>query len=111
MVRSTVPTVVSARREEDRAPRRVTEPERAGRRPGLGGVNDPPNDASARFHHKFGFQELTRLTPPDGLPRVVWVWRHAGCRSPTERPGFIGVGARALPRLRAPVAKDDVSGL
>ncbi|WP_039938070.1 GNAT family N-acetyltransferase [Streptomyces himastatinicus] len=38
-------------------------------------VNDPPNDASAHFHHKLGFQELTRLTPPDGLPRVVWVWR------------------------------------
>ncbi|MEU1803943.1 GNAT family N-acetyltransferase [Streptomyces sp. NPDC019937] len=38
-------------------------------------VNDPPNDASARFHHKLGFQELTRMTPPDGLPRVVWVWR------------------------------------
>lgn len=38
-------------------------------------VNDPPNEASARFHHKLGFQELTRLTPPDGMPRVVWVWR------------------------------------
>ncbi|MFE2044209.1 GNAT family N-acetyltransferase [Streptomyces sp. NPDC059477] len=38
-------------------------------------VNDPPNDASARFHHKLGFQELTRMIPPDGLPRVVWVWR------------------------------------
>ncbi|MFD7502556.1 GNAT family N-acetyltransferase [Streptomyces sp. NPDC059850] len=38
-------------------------------------VNDPPNDPSAHFHHKLGFQELTRMTPPDGLPRVVWVWR------------------------------------
>lgn len=38
-------------------------------------VNQPPNEASARFHHKLGFQELTRLTPPDGMPRVVWVWR------------------------------------
>jgi predicted GNAT superfamily acetyltransferase len=38
-------------------------------------VNDPPNDASARFHRKLGFQELTRLTPPDGMRRVVWVWR------------------------------------
>ena len=38
-------------------------------------VNDPPNHASAHFHQKLGFQELTRLTPPDGRPRVVWVWR------------------------------------
>jgi hypothetical protein len=38
-------------------------------------VNKPPNEASARFHKKLGFQELTQLTPPDGLPRVVWVWR------------------------------------
>ncbi|MEE4543074.1 GNAT family N-acetyltransferase [Streptomyces sp. V4-01] len=38
-------------------------------------VNEPPNDASARFHRKLGFQQLTRLTPPDGMPRVVWVWR------------------------------------
>lgn len=38
-------------------------------------VNEPPNEASARFHRKLGFQELTRLTPPDGMPRVVWVWR------------------------------------
>ncbi|WP_343041823.1 GNAT family N-acetyltransferase [Streptomyces typhae] len=38
-------------------------------------VNDPPNDASAHFHNKLGFRELTRLVPPDGLPRVVWVWR------------------------------------
>ncbi|OON72948.1 GNAT family N-acetyltransferase [Streptomyces tsukubensis] len=38
-------------------------------------VNDPPNHASARFHQKLGFQELTRMVPPDGLPRVVWVWR------------------------------------
>ncbi|UGY93997.1 GNAT family N-acetyltransferase [Streptomyces gobiensis] len=38
-------------------------------------VCEPPNDASARFHRKVGFQELTRLTPPDGRPRVVWIWR------------------------------------
>ena len=38
-------------------------------------VNEPPNEASAGFHHKLGFQELTRLTPPDGMPRVVWIWR------------------------------------
>ncbi|MGP3922461.1 GNAT family N-acetyltransferase [Streptomyces sp. 8N616] len=38
-------------------------------------VDDPPNHASSRFHHKLGFQELTRLTPPDGRLRVVWVWR------------------------------------
>ncbi|WP_301125306.1 GNAT family N-acetyltransferase [Streptomyces cacaoi] len=38
-------------------------------------VNDPPNEASSRFHHKLGFQELTQLTPPDGRQRVVWVWR------------------------------------
>ncbi|MGW7518699.1 GNAT family N-acetyltransferase [Streptomyces sp. NPDC054796] len=38
-------------------------------------VNRPPNLASARFHQKMGFQELTRMTPPDGMPRVVWVWR------------------------------------
>lgn len=50
-------------------------------------VNDPPNDASARFHHKLGFQELTRLTPPDGLPRVVWVWRNHGRRCSTRSTG------------------------
>jgi predicted GNAT superfamily acetyltransferase len=38
-------------------------------------VNEPPNEASARFHKKMGFQELTWLTPPDGMSRVVWVWR------------------------------------
>jgi predicted GNAT superfamily acetyltransferase len=38
-------------------------------------VNEPPNVASARFHQKLGFEELTRLTPPDGLARVVWVRR------------------------------------
>ncbi|MDQ0993454.1 GNAT family N-acetyltransferase [Streptomyces sp. V3I7] len=38
-------------------------------------VNEPPNEASARFHRKLGFEELTRLRPPDGRSRVVWVWR------------------------------------
>ncbi|MEU0299030.1 GNAT family N-acetyltransferase [Streptomyces sp. NPDC006175] len=38
-------------------------------------VCDPPNDASTGFHRKLGFEELTRLTPPDGMPRMVWVWR------------------------------------
>lgn len=38
-------------------------------------VNEPPNEASAGFHHKLGFEELTQLTPPDGMPRMVWVWR------------------------------------
>ncbi|WP_069815981.1 GNAT family N-acetyltransferase [Streptomyces sp. TP-A0874] len=38
-------------------------------------VDQPPNETSGRFHRKLGFQELTRLTPPDGMPRVVWVWR------------------------------------
>ncbi|TJZ57019.1 GNAT family N-acetyltransferase [Streptomyces piniterrae] len=38
-------------------------------------VSEPYNHASARFHRKLGFEELTRLTPPDGRPRTVWVWR------------------------------------
>ncbi|MEU5365089.1 GNAT family N-acetyltransferase [Streptomyces sp. NPDC005925] len=38
-------------------------------------VSDPPNEASSRFHRKLGFEELTRLTPPDGRLRVVWVRR------------------------------------
>jgi predicted GNAT superfamily acetyltransferase len=38
-------------------------------------VNEPPNTASSRFHRKLGFEELTRLTPPDGMQRVVWVRR------------------------------------
>ncbi|WP_030545292.1 GNAT family N-acetyltransferase [Streptomyces albus] len=38
-------------------------------------VNHPPNEASAGFHRKLGFEELTELTPPDGMPRMVWVWR------------------------------------
>lgn len=38
-------------------------------------VSDPPNEASTRFHRKLGFEELTRLTPPDGRLRVVWVRR------------------------------------
>ncbi|MDG4862321.1 GNAT family N-acetyltransferase [Streptomyces sp. T-3] len=38
-------------------------------------VAEPYNEASVSFHRKLGFEELTRLTPPDGKPRVVWVWR------------------------------------
>ncbi|MFE4049346.1 GNAT family N-acetyltransferase [Streptomyces sp. YIM B13518] len=38
-------------------------------------VSEPPNEASTRFHRKLGFEELTRLRPPDGRLRVVWVWR------------------------------------
>jgi predicted GNAT superfamily acetyltransferase len=38
-------------------------------------VSEPPNEASARFHRKLGFEVLTRLVPPDGRMRVVWVWR------------------------------------
>lgn len=38
-------------------------------------VDEPPNTASAGFHRKLGFEELTRLTPPDGMRRVVWVRR------------------------------------
>ncbi|WP_309500430.1 GNAT family N-acetyltransferase [Streptomyces shenzhenensis] len=38
-------------------------------------VSEPPNQASTRFHRKLGFEELTRLRPPDGRLRTVWVWR------------------------------------
>jgi predicted GNAT superfamily acetyltransferase len=38
-------------------------------------VSEPPNEASTLFHRKLGFEELTRLRPPDGRLRVVWVWR------------------------------------
>lgn len=38
-------------------------------------VSEPFNRASAEFHSKIGFEELTRLTPPDGRQRIVWVWR------------------------------------
>ena len=36
-------------------------------------VNDPPNRPSVALHRKMGFQPLTTLTPPDGIPRTVWV--------------------------------------
>ncbi|WP_432182641.1 GNAT family N-acetyltransferase [Streptomyces sp. NBC_00063] len=38
-------------------------------------VSEPYNEASTLFHRKLGFEELTRLTPPDGKQRMVWVWR------------------------------------
>ncbi|MEV8309523.1 GNAT family N-acetyltransferase, partial [Streptomyces flavidovirens] len=38
-------------------------------------VSEPYNQASSQFHHKLGFEELTRLTPPNGRQRIVWVWR------------------------------------
>ncbi|OAH16177.1 GNAT family N-acetyltransferase [Streptomyces jeddahensis] len=38
-------------------------------------VAEPYNAASTLFHRKLGFEELTRLTPPDGKQRMVWVWR------------------------------------
>ncbi|MBA4862697.1 GNAT family N-acetyltransferase [Streptomyces sp. PSKA54] len=38
-------------------------------------VTEPYNAASTLFHRKLGFEELTRLTPPDGKQRMVWVWR------------------------------------
>lgn len=38
-------------------------------------VAEPVNRASARFHKKLGFEEMTHLTPPDGIPRSVWVFR------------------------------------
>jgi predicted GNAT superfamily acetyltransferase len=38
-------------------------------------VSRPFNEASTLFHRKLGFEELTRLTPPDGKERMVWVWR------------------------------------
>ncbi|MFJ8824668.1 GNAT family N-acetyltransferase [Streptomyces sp. NPDC102467] len=38
-------------------------------------VSVPFNEASTLFHRKLGFEELTRLTPPDGKERMVWVWR------------------------------------
>ncbi|MFE4829215.1 GNAT family N-acetyltransferase [Streptomyces sp. NPDC056672] len=40
-------------------------------------VSDPPNEASTLFHRKLGFEELTHLTPPDGMRRTVWVRRKA----------------------------------
>jgi predicted GNAT superfamily acetyltransferase len=36
-------------------------------------VSDPPNRPSEALHRKMGFQPLTTLTPPDGIPRTVWV--------------------------------------
>lgn len=38
-------------------------------------VSEPQNEASTQFHRKMGFEELTRLRPPDGRLRVVWVSR------------------------------------
>ncbi|WP_030683797.1 GNAT family N-acetyltransferase [Streptomyces cellulosae] len=38
-------------------------------------VSEPYNEASVGFHRKLGFDELTRLTPPDGRERMVWVSR------------------------------------
>jgi len=38
-------------------------------------VAEPANLASTAFHRRLGFEALTELTPPDGLPRRVWVWR------------------------------------
>ncbi|MFI0242402.1 GNAT family N-acetyltransferase [Streptomyces sp. NPDC016845] len=38
-------------------------------------VSVPFNEASTLFHRKLGFEELSRLTPPDGKERMVWVWR------------------------------------
>ncbi|GLX51765.1 hypothetical protein Shyhy01_47150 [Streptomyces hygroscopicus subsp. hygroscopicus] len=38
-------------------------------------VCEPYNGASVAFHRKLGFDELTRLTPPDGRRRMVWVAR------------------------------------
>lgn len=45
-------------------------------------VADPPNDASAALHRKLGFTPSISLTPPDGMPRVVWVRR-------PEQPGLL----------------------
>ena len=36
-------------------------------------VSDPPNRPSEALHRKMGFQPVTTLTPPDGIPRTVWV--------------------------------------
>lgn len=36
-------------------------------------VSDPPNRPSVALHRKMGFQPMTTLTPPDGIPRTVWV--------------------------------------
>ncbi|MEW2619811.1 GNAT family N-acetyltransferase [Streptomyces sp. NPDC048106] len=38
-------------------------------------VSEPYNEASVGFHRKLGFDELTRITPPDGRRRMVWVAR------------------------------------
>jgi len=38
-------------------------------------VADPPNYASAALHRKLGFKPSLSLTPPDGMPRVVWLRR------------------------------------
>ncbi|WP_370420767.1 GNAT family N-acetyltransferase [Streptomyces sp. QH1-20] len=38
-------------------------------------VSEPYNEASSQFHRKLGFEELTRLTPPDGRQRTAWVRR------------------------------------
>jgi len=36
-------------------------------------VADPPNERSVTFHQRHGFCILTDVTPPDGLPREVWL--------------------------------------
>jgi ribosomal protein S18 acetylase RimI-like enzyme len=36
-------------------------------------VAEPPNRASTALHQKHGFRPVADITPPDGLPRTVWV--------------------------------------
>lgn len=36
-------------------------------------VTEPHNPASEALHRKLGFEPLLSLTPPDGLPRTVWI--------------------------------------
>ncbi len=38
-------------------------------------VTEPVNRPSTAFHRRMGFEVLTELTPPDGRPRRVWMWR------------------------------------
>ena len=64
--------------------RRVLDTE-AGRTVIAAVVSDPPNVASARFHHALGFEPYRKLTPGDGLERTVWVHREQSAELLTQQ--------------------------
>lgn len=50
-------------------------------------VTEPWNETSARFHERNGFTVHTRLTPPDGMGRVVYA------STPPHHTGTVRVAA------------------